>query len=121
MRRHLIALAMLSALLPAAALAQNGPPPGEESGPPPGATAAPPPGATTAPPPGATTAPPPGAISREEYIQRAEQRAARLAGERFDQIDVSHSGYITHAEIRAWMAQRRGGAANGPGGPPPQQ
>jgi hypothetical protein len=115
MRRFLTGFAMVLALASAAAFAQNGPPPGSPGGPPPGEESGPPPGSPGGPPPEATGAPPPrGAISREEYVQRA----ARLAGERFDRIDVNHTGYVTRAQIRAFMAQHRAG---GPGGPPSAQ
>jgi hypothetical protein len=110
MRAVAIGFALALALAPGSVFAQAGPPSGT-GGPPPSA--------------GAGGPPPPGAISREQYIDQAQQRAAKLAGARFDQIDVNHTGYITRAQIRAFAAARRGGAAGGPppgpGGPPPQQ
>jgi hypothetical protein len=68
----------------------------------------------------AQAAPPAGAISRDQYIQQAEQRAGLIAGERFDQIDVNHTGYITRGQLRAWAAQQRAAAA-ARGCPPPQE
>ena len=110
MRAAAIGFAVALVLAPGAAFAQAGPPSGPGS---------PPPSA------GAGGPPPPGAISREEYIARAQQRAAQQAGARFDQIDANHTGYITRAQIRAFTAARRGGAPDGappgPGGSPPQQ
>jgi hypothetical protein len=125
MRFSTICLVIVLALAPAAAFAQavspGGPPPGEQNGPPSGPPGGLPPEATP-PPPGSPSVPPPrGAISRQQYINRAEEHAARMAGERFDEIDVNHTGYITKAQIRAWRAQRHAGAAPGPEGPPPQQ
>jgi hypothetical protein len=103
MRVSAIALVTVLALVPGAAFAQAGPP----GGPAPASPGGPPPAA----------APPPGAISREQFVERRAEAAGRL----FDEIDVNHTGYITRAQLRAWAAQRRGAAAAGPGGPPPQQ
>jgi hypothetical protein len=98
MRTSAIGLVIALVLIPAAAFAQAGPPGGPGGPPPPQDQGAPP-------PPGAQGAPPPpGAISREQFIQ---QRAA-AAGRLFDQIDTNHLGYITRAQLRAWMAERRG-------------
>ena len=94
MRASAIGFVIALALVPAAAFAQA--PPGGPGGPPPGG-------------PGAS---PPGAISRDQFVQRRAEAAGRL----FDQIDVNHTGYITKAQLRAWMAQHRRGA----GGPPPE-
>ena len=48
----------------------------------------------------AQTAPPPGQrpITRDQFVQRA----AEMAGRRFDEIDTSHAGVITRDQIRAW-------------------
>jgi hypothetical protein len=116
MRTSAIGLVIALALIPTAAFAQYGPP-GGQSGPPPG-EAGPPSGGPGGPPPGPSGgAAPPGAITREQFVQRR----AEAAGRQFDEIDVNHLGYITRAQLRAWMGQRRGGAGPGPGGPPPQQ
>lgn len=53
----------------------------------------------------------PGAISRDQFVQQRADAAGRL----FDQIDTNHTGYITRAQLRAYLRGRRGG------GPPPQQ
>jgi hypothetical protein len=116
MRTSAIGLVIALVLIPVAAFAQAGPPGGPGGPPPPQDQGAPPPPGAQGgpPPPGAQGAPPPpGAISREQFVQ---QRAA-AAGRLFDQIDTNHLGYITRAQLRAWMAERRGG----PPGRPPQQ
>jgi len=100
MRAPAIGFVIALAVVPGPTLAQTGPPNG---------TGRPAPGAAGAPPP-------PGAITREEFIQRRAEAAGRL----FDQIDTNHVGYITRAQIRAYIAQRRA-AAPPRGGPPPQQ
>jgi hypothetical protein len=71
---------------------------------------------------------PAGWITRDQYIQRAMQRAAALnrdpqraaqrAGAVFDQIDVNHSGVITQAQLRAW---RQAHAHPGGGQQPPYE
>ncbi len=102
MRAPAISLVLALALVPGLALAQAGPPPSGPGAPPPGASGPPP--------------PPPGAITRDQYIERAQE----AAGRRFDDIDTSHVGYITRAQMRAWSQRRRGGAAPA-GGPPTSQ
>jgi hypothetical protein len=48
--------------------------------------------------------------------------APRLAGRLFDQIDTNHTGYITRAQLRAFVCARRGGAPQpGPAGARSQQ
>ena len=60
-----------------------------------------------------TAAPPPAAsarggdISRDEYIQRAVDRAKRAAEKRFDQMDANHDGMLTAEERRSYRAERR--------------
>lgn len=49
-----------------------------------------------APAPG--TPPVRGAISRDQFIQRATNRAGQV----FDSVDVNHTGYITQDQLRAW-------------------
>ena len=46
----------------------------------------------------APTGSPPAAISRDQFIARASQRAARV----FDAIDVNHTGSITRDQLRAF-------------------
>jgi hypothetical protein len=67
-------------------------------------------------PPGGTP-PPPGAISRDQFIQQRAEAAGRL----FDQIDANHTGYVTRAQLRAFLRARRGGGPPAPAGPPSQQ
>jgi hypothetical protein len=105
MQASTIGFVIALVLAPAAALAQAGPP-GGPAGPPPESSGGPPPEG-----PGASR--PPGAIGRDQFVQQRAEAAGRL----FDRIDVNHTGYITRAQLRAFLAQRRGGAA-GPGGPP---
>ena len=40
----------------------------------------------------------PRGITRDEFVQRA----AEMAGRRFDEIDTSHAGVITRDQLRAW-------------------
>jgi hypothetical protein len=55
----------------------------------------------------AQTAPaPPGAMTREQFVQRA----ADMAGRRFDEIDTSHAGVITRDQLRAWRQAHAGRA-----------
>jgi hypothetical protein len=102
MRASAISLIIALAITPAFAFAQGASPPAETGAPP---------GASEAPPSGASAAPPPGAITREEFVQRRTEAAGRL----FDKIDTNHLGYITRAQLRAWVAAHRRGA------PPEQQ
>ena len=48
-----------------------------------------------------------GTITRSQFIQRAQDIAAR----RFDAIDVNHSGVLTRDQIRAWRQAHAGGGA----------
>jgi len=61
-----------------------------------------------------------GGITRDQFIERAKDRAAQRAGARFDQMDTDHDGVLDRAEIRAWRTQhpRRAGAQ--PSQPAPQ-
>jgi hypothetical protein len=89
--RAVLAVSFCALLCPAAALAQTAPAP-----------------AATAPPPAApSTAPARGGdITRDEYIQRAVDRAKRAAETRFDRMDTNHDGVLTAEERRAARAQR---------------
>ena len=102
MRAAAIAFAIALALAPSAAFAQAGAQ-GGAAGPPPSG-------------PGAAAAPPPGAISRDQFVQRHAEAAGRL----FDQIDTNHTGYITRAQLLAFMRARHPGGPPAPGGPAPQ-
>jgi hypothetical protein len=106
MRAAAIGFVIALALAPSAAFAQAAAPGG------------PPPSGPGGPPPGGGAPPPPGAFTRDQFIQqRAEQ-----AGQVFDRIDTDHKGYITRAQLRAFMRARRGGGPPpGPAGPPSQQ
>jgi hypothetical protein len=101
MRAPAIGFVIALALAPGVAFAQAEPP----GGPPP--------------PSGAGATPPPGAISRDQFIQQRAEAAGRV----FDQIDTNHTGYITRAQLRAYVLARRAGAQppKPSGGPPPQQ
>jgi hypothetical protein len=61
-----------------------------------------------------------GGITRDQFIERAKDRASQHAGARFDQMDTDHDGVLDRAEIRAWRTQhpRRAGAQ--PSQPTPQ-
>lgn len=50
-------------------------------------------------------------ISRDEYVQRAVNRARRSAETRFDRMDTNHDGILTAEERRNARAARRGGAS----------
>ena len=94
MRSTVIALFALS-LLPATAFAQTN----QQAAAPPAATAASPAPARS------------GSLTREQYIQRAEERAARRAAAQFDAMDFDHDGVLEPAEIRAWRSAHPRGAA----------
>ena len=51
-----------------------------------------------------------GDITKDEYIERAVERARRAAEKRFDRLDLNHDGVLTANERRAARedrAQRR--------------
>jgi hypothetical protein len=51
-------------------------------------------------------------ITRDQFIQRAKDRAAERAAARFDQMDANHDGILDRTEMRAWRTQHpRGGGA----------
>src|SRR5215469_18931855 len=60
-----------------------------------------------------------GSLTREQYIERAQERAARRAAAQFDAMDFDHDGVLDPAEIRAWRsAHPRGAAARSDQSPP---
>src|SRR5215469_2186800 len=91
-------------LLPATAFAQA-----------PQQAAAPPSPASVGSLPSSSAAP-----TKEQYIQRAEQRAARRAAAQFDRMDADHNGVLDPAERRAWRSQRVRAAGPHPDQSPPQ-
>src|SRR5690349_1503427 len=97
-----VALVALS-LLPATSFAQTGPQTAAIESPAPTASA----------PAGI------GGITRDQFIQRAKDRAAERAGTRFDQMDADHDGILDRAEMRAWRTQhpRRAAAQPTPAAP----
>ena len=52
-----------------------------------------------------------GGVTREQYLQRAQDRAAQRAGARFDQMDANHDGILDRTEVRAWRSQHSRRAA----------
>lgn len=48
-----------------------------------------------------------GDITRDEYIERAVERAKRAAAARFDRMDINHDGVLSGEERRAARAARR--------------
>ena len=89
MRSTAILALFTLALLPATALAQAG----QQAATQPSSTAA-------SPAPSR-----PGALTREQYIQRAEERAAKRAAAQFDRMDADHNGVVDPAERKAWRSQ----------------
>jgi len=59
-------------------------------------------------------------ITRDQFIERAKDRAAQHAGARFDQMDTDHDGVLDRAEIRAWRTQHPRHAGAQPSQPTPQ-
>ena len=59
-------------------------------------------------------------ITRDQFIQRAKDRAAERAGARFDQMDADHDGVLDRAELRAWRTQHPRHAGAQPSQPTPQ-
>ncbi|MBV9378302.1 MAG: hypothetical protein JO320_25210 [Alphaproteobacteria bacterium] len=55
-----------------------------------------------------------GGITRDQFIQRAKDRAAQRAATRFDQMDTDHDGVLDRAELRAWRNQHPRHAATQP-------
>jgi len=104
MRRTVVFALFGLSLLPATALAQAD----QQAAAPPSLTAVSP----------ATSSS--GAMTREQYIQRAEQRAARRAAAQFDRMDADHDGVLEPSERRAWRSQHPRGAGSRPAQPPSQ-
>src|SRR5437868_13859643 len=97
--RSTIAFALLSlTLLPATAFAQASQPSGQQ------AAAQPSPAAAS---PASSTA---GGITRDQYMHRAEERAARRAAAQFDPMSGNHNGGLDPSERRTWRSQHRLGA-----------
>jgi Skp family chaperone for outer membrane proteins len=61
-----------------------------------------------------------GGVTRDQFIERAKERAAQRAGARFDQMDTDHDGVLDRAELRAWRAQHARHAGAQPSQPAPQ-
>src|SRR5260370_22022473 len=93
--RAILVVSLVALLCPAAAIAQTAAAP----------SAAP---SSSAAPAAKSAAPTRGGdITRDDYIQRAVDRARRAAEKRFDQMDANHDGVLTAEERRAARAQRR--------------
>jgi hypothetical protein len=60
-----------------------------------------------------------GALTREQFIQRAEDRAAKRAAAQFDRMDTDHNGVLEPDERRAWRGQhpRAAGSRQAPAQP----
>jgi hypothetical protein len=58
-------------------------------------------------------------ITRQQYVDRAQERAGQRAASRFDQMDANHDGVLDRAEIRAWRSEhpRRATAQPSPAAP----
>lgn len=99
-----VSLAVLIA--PVAGLAQTTPAPSAVPGP----SATPGPSAAPAPPAASAAPRSPlargGGITRDQYIERAVERAKRAAGKRFDKLDVNHDGVVGTEERGAARAAR---------------
>jgi hypothetical protein len=91
---HLRVIGFLLALplLPVASFAQTGPQTAAVEN-----AAAPPP--ASAPSSGAA------GVTRERYMQRAQERAGQRAGTRFDRMDANHDGMLDRAEVRTWRSE----------------
>src|SRR4051812_16896534 len=101
MRSNIFMAFIALSLLPATTFAQTGP-----------QTAA---IESAAPAPSAPTGS--GGIPRDQFIERAKDRAAQRAGTRFDQMDTDHDGVLDRGEIRAWRSQHPRHAAPQPSQP----
>ena len=106
MRLILIAAALALGLPSAAAVAQTNPPSPLANPPSPAAKT-----------PASSAG---GGITREQYIERARERAAKHAANRFDQLDANHDGVVDRAELRAWRSQHTRAAKASTGQVTPQ-
>ena len=61
--------------------------------------------ATNAAPAAPAATAPAGGITRDQFIQRAKDRAGQRAAARFEQIDANHDGILDRDEIRAWRSE----------------
>jgi len=61
-----------------------------------------------------------GGLTREQYIHRAEERAAGRAAAQFDRMDANHDGVVDPAERRAWRSQHSRVAGSRPTSPQQQ-
>jgi len=61
-----------------------------------------------------------GGLTRDQFIQRAKDRAGQRAASRFDEMDADHDGVLDRAEIRAWRSQHPRHAAAAPSRPASQ-
>ena len=61
--------------------------------------------ATNAAPAAPAATAPAGGITRDQFIQRARDRAGQRAAARFDQMDANHDGVLGRDEIRAWRSE----------------
>ena len=103
--RAILVVGLVALLGPTVALAQTAPAP-PASGPAPSTSSAAP-TAPSAPPPTLSAKPARGGdITKEQYIERAVERARRAAEKRFDQMDTNHDGVLTPEERRAAHATR---------------
>jgi len=76
--------------------------------------------AASAPAVGSSMNSPTGGITRDQFIQRAKDRAGQRAAARFDQMDANHDGVLGRDEIHAWRSQHPRRAAAQPAQPTPQ-
>jgi hypothetical protein len=70
----------------------------------PAATSPTPPPPVAAPPAASPAPAAAGGITRDDYIQKAQDRAAKAAAKRFDAMDADHDGVLTPDEIAAYRA-----------------
>lgn len=56
-------------------------------------------------PTAASATSPAGGITRDQFIQRAKDRAGQRAAARFDQMDANHDGVLDRNEIRTWRSE----------------
>ena len=91
--RAIVAVSLVALLYPAAVLAQT----------------APALSAATEPPATAASGKPTsgGDITKDQYIERAVERARRAADKRFDRLDTNHDGVLSADERSAARAKRK--------------